>query len=340
MQFRLITIVYIFALLAAAMATFGVGWGICLAILTLSMHRLPLGKWFKANASPGPIEWLIILFALVVLLGPLSFFIPDLRPLSPSPRSVCNHNLKWLALTLHNYHDVHGRLPLPATAEGPGEPARSWRYEILPFMEGSVLAKNYDKQEAWDGPSNHRLALMEQYGHTCPADTTSPKGETSYFAVIGEETIWSEKNAKAFTAIPDGASMTILLIEASNRGINWFEPRDISIDEAIELMTTGAHAPHRPIREGFFTRNYATVGGRNAVFADGHVEFIPPFKEPAIARALLTAAGGEVLPENIEDYYLDSETITEIKWRNVYSLSVFLGLAVLPWIRRRWSRAA
>ena len=51
-------------------------------------------------------------------------------------RQLSRSRLQELATALHNYSDAHGSFP-PAVLMGPdGKTPRSWRVEILPYIEG------------------------------------------------------------------------------------------------------------------------------------------------------------------------------------------------------------
>src|SRR5262249_15896286 len=66
-------------------------------------------------------------------------------------------SLRELAVAVHNYHDAHGHLPLPAITDRTGKPLLSWRVALLPFMEHDNLYKQFRLDEPWDGPNNRKL---------------------------------------------------------------------------------------------------------------------------------------------------------------------------------------
>jgi prepilin-type processing-associated H-X9-DG protein len=75
-----------------------------------------------------------------------------------------------------------------------------------------------------------------------------------------------------------GLNRTILLIEVPNSGINWLEPRDVTIEQLKDglrgLIPSGGSSPHP---EGF-----------NVLFADGHVETLPEDIDPAELAAMVS----------------------------------------------------
>ena len=61
---------------------------------------------------------------------------------------------------MHNYHDVHGRLPPAAVCSADGTPLVSWRVLILPYIEQDNLFREFKLDQPWDSP--HNLALVER----------------------------------------------------------------------------------------------------------------------------------------------------------------------------------
>jgi prepilin-type processing-associated H-X9-DG protein len=84
---------------------------------------------------------------------------------------------------------------------------------------------------------------------------------TDYVAIVGPNTAWPRAKGSKLSDFKD-PSKTILVVEVTNSGISWAEPRDLS----LEVIAKGILSNH--------------VGGFDAVFADGHVEFIPDDIDP------------------------------------------------------------
>jgi prepilin-type processing-associated H-X9-DG protein len=289
LSFRLWTIFYVFALSAAAMATFGPWGGIFAAIILLGFWA-----WVFSERPPRPsaIATLVYVFIIVILIGML---LPAMSSARDSARRIqCMDHLKQIVLGLHIYHDVNKRFPSAYVSDATGKPMHSWRVLILPYMEEQALYRKYNFNEPWDGPNNSKLASQVPEVYRCPANVSNKTGnvETNYFAVVAPETGWG-KSLGQFT---DGASKTIMLIEATGLNINWMEPRDVSLDEALELLTTRPRSGHLHVEHGFLTTTYYETSYRNVAYSDGHVEYIRQLKDKDIAKALLTAAGGERFP--------------------------------------------
>ena len=68
-------------------------------------------------------------------------------------RSQCVSNLKWIAVALHNYHDVYGSFP-PGTIPNPGltpERRLGWVAELWSVL-GIGADLKVDASKGWDEP--------------------------------------------------------------------------------------------------------------------------------------------------------------------------------------------
>jgi prepilin-type processing-associated H-X9-DG protein len=323
----------VFALSAAAMATFGPWGGIFAATILLGFWAWVFSERIPRPTAVGTLVTAFIILILIVLL------LPALQSARPAAlRNQCTNQMKQIALGFLNYESANGRLPPAYVVDANGKRIHSWRVLILPFMDDAALYKKYNFNEPWDGPNNSKLATQIPQVYRCPANVDNAAGnvETHYFAVVAPETGWG-KNINQFT---DGLSKTIMVIEATGLGINWMEPRDVTLDEAIELLTTKKRSGHSHVDDGFFTTTYYETSYRNVVFCDGHVQWMGQLKDAAIARSLFTIAGGEHLDfDDLQSRLnlVEPKTTTVVKWGKVWGLSVFMVLSLLPaaWLKRR-----
>jgi hypothetical protein len=196
-----------------------------------------------------------------------------------SQRQIAVNNLKQIGLAFHNYADVHGHFPTPVLYGGKtGKVPYSWRVAILPFLEQSELYNSYNFDEPWDGPNNRKLLdrMPSIYGYPGMGGTNPT--HTTFFVFTGPDTMLG-KGDKPFVAdVTDGTSNTLLAVEAK-REIPWTKPEDIPFDPQGPLPELGGFSP-----DGF-----------NALFGDGSVRFIKNTAAPAVLKALITRAGGEVI---------------------------------------------
>jgi hypothetical protein len=136
--------------------------------------------------------------------------------------------------------------------------------------------------------------------------------------------------------ITDPKSETILLIEATNRGVPWAKPGDLTFDEAVQILTgevEWALHPEGPNREFFYRTLHKAVPGINIAMVDGSVHFLARPLPRDVAIALLTVDGGERVLET----QLDEHTEPQLDWPKVYGLCVFVFLSLSPiaFLRRR-----
>jgi hypothetical protein len=144
----------------------------------------------------------------------------------------------------------------------------SWRAEVVPnfwydFRTGpddDVGEAGYDYTEPWNGPKNNHLELDKRrlYEFHCPSADAQEPAITNYVAVVGPNTMWPGFQGAKQAA--DGSDFDkILVIEVINSDILWMEPRDLTLEQALDAIQPrrgigiGSHHP-----DGI---HYVTVGG-------------------------------------------------------------------------------
>ncbi|MCH8839975.1 MAG: DUF1559 domain-containing protein [Planctomycetes bacterium] len=321
MRFRLWTILWVFALFASAMATFGPGGlfpGLVVILLCATILR-------RSRTTFG--EWLTVFAIICVLVALLLPAVSSVRGVAR--RVACTNNMKQIALALHNYVDTFGSFPAASQSAPDGEQLQSWRLWICPFLESSSFFDNYKKDEPWNGPDNTKLVASTRFDSffECPAHYSEAQ-LSHYLAVVGEHTAFPPGRGRSLAEFTDGTSNTILFIEAPHKRIPWAKPEDLSFDEAVELLSDpskGEHFGHE-VDEGFF---YKPSRGINVAFVDGWVQFLRLPISREHAAALLTVDGGEVLDHR----EVTRLTSPELDYGRIYSLSVFLLLSLLPLLK-------
>jgi prepilin-type N-terminal cleavage/methylation domain-containing protein len=88
---------------------------------------------------------LVELLVVIAIIGILvALLLPAVQAAREAARRMqCGNNLKQIALSLHNYHDTHGKFPMGNIVDisggTPGGDGWTWHVRILPFIEQSPL---------------------------------------------------------------------------------------------------------------------------------------------------------------------------------------------------------
>lgn len=193
-------------------------------------------------------------------------------------RTQSMNNMKQLMLAMHNYHDAYRHLP-PAVVVDPKSGAkRSWRVELLPFLEYADLYEQYRKDEAWDSPANQKVLL--QMPQVFAVTGTTGTRATPYQAIVSESgglTLTKAGKEPGFRDFTDGTSNTVVIAETKLL-VPWTKPVDLVADAQTPSLGT--------VRES----DPGIVVG----MGDGSVHFISNNIDAQIWQALITRDGGEV----------------------------------------------
>jgi len=267
---------------------------------------------------------LIISIPIGFLLFYMAVVTPLLRPTGFRPRSVSKNNLKAIGLALHRYHDDYSMFPPAFIADENGRPMHSWRVLLLPHLaEGHEhsaryyrsqlfkyglfeISKVYERvqienrtaeqikyfleqyrfDEPWDGPNNRKLHDLPAGAFHCP-DGADPAMNTSCVAIVGEQTVWTETCGRKIKEITDGTSDTALVVEITDSGIHWLEPRDLQYDDLpLEINPKDRRGISSPYKHGAYV-----------LLCDGSVRYVGNRISKDNLRRLLEISDGELLEE-------------------------------------------
>lgn len=230
----------------------------------------------------GAIQWRSDLLVIGLLLLPLTcLFLPAGMMVRDGGGRLghCHYNLRQIMLAIAMHESNSG--PFAShQVDASGKAIHSWRARLLPEFEETSLAKRYSWREPWDGPNNRLLHSETIRLLHCPTDA-SARTNTSYVALNSKGAAWTGKGGLNLREIQngDGLSNTACLVEVTNSGIHWLEPRDLPrpllFNSPAGPNISSAHA----------------AGGANVAMADGSVRFISNQATARELRALTTKAG-------------------------------------------------
>lgn len=222
--------------------------------------------WFFATGRRVAAGRLLLATVTIFLIG--SLFLPRVGSGPAPPRLQCSNNLMQIGLAINAYRQKYGTLPPAFVADAHGKPLYSWRVLISPELDHKDIYDAFHLDEPWNGPHNSTISQLHWDVWQCPFDNVV-LSQTSYLAVVGPNTAWPGPRGRKLAEFKD-PSKTILVVEVANSGINWAEPRDLYVGQ----MAAGVNPK---AGQGISS---AHSGGANALFADGHVEFIPDGIDP------------------------------------------------------------
>jgi len=231
--------------------------------------------------------WLLIAGACILGLIGLGLVASMVFPLIVSAREDarrrrCADNGREISVAIIAYEKMHGTFPPQYTVDEQNRPLTSWRTHLLPYMEQAARYERYRHDEPWDSPGNKALVEPPIVTYLCPSDvlTHSPVLPISnYLGIVGEQCIFDGARTASHAQISQGGGIfkTILFGETIHARVQWSEPRDIEMRQALDTLGTPQSllSSYHP-------------DGINMVFADGHSEFMAADSSRRILQALFT----------------------------------------------------
>ena len=244
---------------------------------------------------------------------------------TPTPRTACHYNLFQLRIALSEYHTQYGAFPPAYVADASGKPMHSWRVLLLPFVEQEGLYQQYRFDEPWNGPHNAELAAKVPPVYQCPTHGTPAErasGIASYFAVVGPETAWPGATSAKLSDVQGDPGSRLLLLENHELDVNWLEPRDMTDDEAVTLLS-GQNTDDRGVHyaDDFFAEHYyhareaVMVNGSSYTLADGALD-------EGAANSLVNGTGKRTFKTN--DFTADPRRYFHLRYANCFRFACFV----------------
>lgn len=229
----------------------------------------------------------------VGLLVASVLLVPVTEAREAARRTQCRGHLKQIGLALHNYHGTYSQFPDLASVDG--LPPRSWRVELLPFLDHAALRQQYVDADAWDAASNRPVSREWMLIYRCPSHEFEEVADQPKFAaysgVRGSNTLFPDGRGLPIRKVTDGTSNTIAIVEACGRPVIWTAPHDIDLAQ----QRVGVNLPgEQPGRSGSAISSYHPRGA-NVAFADGSVRWVSQDIDPKLLQALLSVNGGETV---------------------------------------------
>ena len=137
---------------------------------------------------------------------------------------------------LEEYHKKNGSFPPAYVVDANGNPMHSWRAILLPYIDDP--SPKYDLSEPWNSAKNSQshsvdFVLLSQQPTTAEVYELSGGRQPN--------TAWPGKKPLKLSDLPDGGRHTIMLIETAKSGIEWTEPRNLTVEETRFRRFAAAH---------------------------------------------------------------------------------------------------
>lgn len=200
-----------------------------------------------------------------------------------SLKSQSGDRLQLIAQAMQQYHAEHGRFPPAYVADAKGKPMHSWRVLLLPYLGERSLYQQYDFNQPWDSPTNMAIVTRMPEAYGSPGDPGVALHDTSYLVIVGRNTVFPGSGSLNTNDITDGPGNTLLVVESTESGICWLEPRDLEaskMDYGVNTAASNCIRSHHPY-------------GAQAAFADGKTHYLTNDLSAEFIEALSTAAKGD-----------------------------------------------
>jgi len=268
------------------------------------MKNQPAGI-FRSRHSTGGFTLIELLVAIAIISVLIGLLLPAVQSAREAARRIqCQSNLKQMGIALQAFHSTHNKFPAgKLDVQGLGH---SWCTFLLPHLEQSALAEQFDMSRPWnDEPSNADAARMSLSLFRCASSPFQFEGGMDYCGITGgtqgglpfgdgrTEALGSgvlvtvnvtTPSFVSFRDITDGTSNTICISESVGRNDDtgrWASGDNLVATDVNPVNTPGKLSSFHP-------------GGVHAQRADGSGMFISSSIDLKVLGALSTCNGGEV----------------------------------------------
>lgn len=215
------------------------------------MKAMGLHAMLKKRPAFTLIELLVVIAIISLLMALLLPAIQRVR--EAANRMQCQNNLKQLGLAFHMYVNDYGALPPRRQTT---TPFQGWGPLLLPYLEQTGIAKNYDTTKNFYDPVNQPWIKLSLSIFTCPSaefdrkvniidQSNNPTGAVGaagdYFAPNSVDAYWwpeprrsqaanttecpalKDNGRRKLAAIYDGTTHTLLVAEFAGRPDHWIK---------------------------------------------------------------------------------------------------------------------
>lgn len=203
-------------------------------------------------------------------------------------RSRCTFNLKEIAKGFLDAEQKTGALPVPTF----GDPPRSWRVDLLPYLNETALRGRYRNELYWDDLDNLPVSEVNVPTFSCPTSEIPKDSRNRWYSAyalpIGPDTLFAPNRSVMVPGRTDDKGSTILVLEACGQQIVWTEPRDVDLSALPLGMNLPGKSPGES--DGVFSSYHR--GGAQAALADGSVRFFSTHLDETALKQLLNTHDG------------------------------------------------
>ncbi len=168
-----------------------------------------------------------VLVVLTLIIAIATLVLPAIQlARTRAGRTGRENELKSVALSLHNFHDVYKRFPEAVRRDDVGRPLASWRYHLLPYIAGFMVEVDYD--QPWFDPEAKYFSLRPMECYCLPERRETSPLNTNVVGISGAGAVFG---GSRINRISEFDGRTILIMEIAGFDCHWMEPGDLGIDD-------------------------------------------------------------------------------------------------------------